>query len=130
MYSTVNRKSITERIACLHQLRESKELSRSLRESLLTDVAEDGETGWVHRGERASSATVVEYVQDGDPRKIWWTIKITPRRRCWTGCDLEVRANGGVVPMPGLLQRILLANAAKLFVLRWANRFADKTLGN
>ncbi len=122
---------ITKRIALLRQYREGRELSRSLRESLLTDVVLDGDTGWVVRSSQASNNTIVEYVINGDPRKIRFTVKLLPCtlpacRCCQT---VQVAANGAVVWLPPL-SRLLLRNAVRLFVLRYANRIADESLGN
>lgn len=124
---------LRKRLSLLRHRLLGRELSRSLRESLLVDVQLDGESGWVVRNEgmQAATYTQLDYTVDGDREKVRWSIKLYPSRRCcFVACGpIEVRADNAVIPIP-FLQRYLLRNAAWLFVLRYANRHLDKTIGN
>ncbi len=120
MYSTVNRKSISS---------EGRELSRSLRESLAVDITPDCKSGWVLRSSLDSANTTVEYVIDGDPRYVRFTIKLVPCI-CFRGCQtVRVAVNGGGVFIP-FLERLKLRKAVRMLVLNYANRVADETIGN
>lgn len=131
------RKSITRRIVFLRQYREGRELSRSLRESLLVDVVLDGEDGWVVRSSAGSGNTTIEYVEGGDPLKVRFTLKLLPCT-CLRGCqtvqvavgDGQFGSSTGAIVWLPLISRLLLRNAVRLFVLRYANRIAEKVIGN
>ncbi len=115
------------RFAFLRQYAEGRELSRSLRESLLMD-----DEGWVVRPNPDSSSTIVDYVEGGDKDQIRFTIKLLPGRGacyCRSCQTVQVRVNGAVVWLPPLA-RLLLKNVVRLSVLRYANKVADKSLGN
>ncbi len=112
-------------LSVLRHFVEGRELSRSLRESLLID-----HEGWVMRSSEGSSNTVVEYVEAGDKDKVRFALKVCPRscfgfRSCQT---VKVWVNGTAVWLPPIA-RLLLRNVVRLVVLREANKVAD-TLGN
>ncbi len=112
--------------AFLRHYAEGRELSRSLRESLLMD-----DEGWVVRPTENSN-TIVDYVEGGDATKVRFTIKLMPGRGacyCRSCQTVQVRANGAVVWLPPLA-RLLLKNVVRLSVLRYANKIADTSLGN
>lgn len=117
------------RFAWLRQYAAGRELSRSLRESLLVDVVPDGESGWVVRNSLFSGNTTIEYVLDGDANQVRFSLKLMPCTCLRSYQTVQVAANGAVVWLPPLA-RLLLRNAVRLFLLRYANRLADATLGN
>lgn len=128
----MSKTTIKNRFAWLRQYAAGREHSLSLRESLLMDVTLDGESGWVVRNLPNSTNTKVEYVEDGDPRKIRFSLLLCPctclkvLHCCQT---VQVQVDGAIVWLPPLA-RHLLRNAVRLFVLRYANRIADKVIGN
>lgn len=122
---------MTERIAFLRQWAEGRELSRSLRESLLRD-----DDGWKVRDSAGSNSTAVEYLEGGSPAGRRFVVRLVPCclcRGCQTVqvcvCTGDTQGDGAVVWM-GPLARLLLRNVVRLCVLRWANKVADKSLGN
>lgn len=119
----------TNRFAWLRQYREGRELSRSLRESLLVDLDPAGEDAWLVRNSNESSNTLVEYVEARDPRRTRFSLKLLPCT-CLRACQtVQVRADGAVVWLPPLA-KLLLRNAVRLFVLRYANKIANEAIGN
>lgn len=122
-----NRKKLLP-IAWTRQRWQARELSRSLRESLLAD-----DEGWTIRDDQGvSSNTVLDYVEGGDANKLRFTLTLMPSncvRVCRSCQTVKVRVDGAVVWMP-LLQRLLLRNVVRYWVARYANGVADKVLGN
>lgn len=118
------------RLAWLRQYRAGRELSIALRESLLLDLSsDDPPDAWLVRSSCESNNTLVEYVEAGDQRRTRFSLKLLPCT-CLRSCQtVQVRADGAVVWMP-LISRLLLRNAVRLFVLRYANKIADESLGN
>src|SRR5690349_21103163 len=104
-------------IAWTRQRWQARELSRALRESLLSD-----DEGWTIRSDQGvSSNTTLDYVAGTSPNSkenIRFTLTLMPSnciRVCRSCQTVKVRVDGAVVWLP-LLQRLLLRNVVRYWV--------------
>lgn len=111
-------------LALLRHYAEGRELSRSLRESILMD-----DEGWVWRDSQGGSATLLDYVEGGDSKKNRFQLSLLPCTCCRSLQTVRVAVNGTTVWIPPLA-RLLLRNVVRLAALKYANKVADTALGN